>query len=237
MWDNPEWLNRFAAVLIFLSVVTFLVAGWHYAGCIPVFAVRRFVIQGDTNHVTQQQAVELIALYFHGNFFSVDLDQLRAGFERLPWVRVVSLRRQWPLAIIAEIQEYHPLARWGDSELLTAAGNLFSGATAQSLPVLWGPSGTQRDVLQYYRDFSKILQSLSLRPTMVNLSERGSWCIELSNQIRIQLGRPTEQLSVLQKLQRFVLAYPMLLVQLRAEKKHILSVDLRYLDGFSVKLT
>ena len=47
-----------------------------------------------------------------GTFFTMDLDAARASLARVPWVRVVALRRQWPRRLEIEVSEHEPLARF-----------------------------------------------------------------------------------------------------------------------------
>ena len=52
-----------------------------------------------------------------GTFFTVNLDQARRSFEKLPWVRHAEVRRQWPARLDVTIEEHKPVARWEESSV------------------------------------------------------------------------------------------------------------------------
>ena len=45
-----------------------------------------------------------------GNFFSINLEAVRSALEKLPWVRKVEVRRQWPSRI--EVKDRGASCRW-----------------------------------------------------------------------------------------------------------------------------
>ena len=60
----------------------------------PLFPVR--AIEVVTPLKQAPRAPLQNALRIEGNFFAVDLAELRARLEQLPWVRQASVRRAWP---------------------------------------------------------------------------------------------------------------------------------------------
>jgi len=113
MWDNTAALNR-AASLLYGAAALLMVCGCiHYVLHLPVFPLREIRFVGDVTHVTGEQIAAVVARELRGNFFTVDLVQARAAFEKLPWVRKVNVRRQWPDRLEIAVEEHRPLARWG----------------------------------------------------------------------------------------------------------------------------
>jgi cell division protein FtsQ len=51
-----------------------------------------------------------------GNFFTVNLDAVRAAFEKLPWVRKAEVRRRWPDGLELAIEEHVAAARWKQAD-------------------------------------------------------------------------------------------------------------------------
>jgi len=47
-----------------------------------------------------------------GNFYSVDLQQGRAAFETVPWVRHAVVRRVWPDRLSVKLEEHRAAALW-----------------------------------------------------------------------------------------------------------------------------
>jgi cell division protein FtsQ len=163
-----------------------------------------------------------------GNFFTLDLEQARAAFEKLPWVRKANVRRQWPSRLIVDLEEQVAVARWDDSALINPYGEVFRAASNDVLPVFVGPDGTAPEVYRQFQAFSRILAPVSKRPKQVVLSERGAWRLTLTDGEVLELGREHME----ERLQRFVAAYPRTLAQLPAMR---LRIDLRYPNGFTVR--
>ena len=100
-------------------------------------------------------AKQSIARELRGNFFTLDLAQARAAFEKLPWVRKVNVRRQWPDRLEVAIEEHLPLARWGRRALVNAHGEVFEAAINSTLPVFVGPDGAPPEVVSRYAEFER----------------------------------------------------------------------------------
>ncbi len=48
--------------------------------------------------------------------------------QRLPWIKQVSVRKQWPDELKIHLVEYVPIARWNDQHMVDAEGNTFQRA-------------------------------------------------------------------------------------------------------------
>ncbi|MCX2960017.1 MAG: FtsQ-type POTRA domain-containing protein, partial [Serratia symbiotica] len=46
--------------------------------------------------------------------------------ERLPWIKQVSVRKEWPDELKIHLVEYVPIARWNDFYLIDNEGKIFS---------------------------------------------------------------------------------------------------------------
>jgi cell division protein FtsQ len=96
----------------------------------PVAAVE---IKGSLRN-TSEAALRAALPGAPGNFFAVDLAEVRAGLERLPWVRRVAVRRVWPAGLEITVEEHVALARWGDEALVNTQGERFVARTSEALP-------------------------------------------------------------------------------------------------------
>jgi len=123
------------------------------------FPVGQVEVKGNLQNTTKAQLATVLPRA-SGNFFAVDLAEMRAGVERLPWVRRVAVRRVWPGRIEVTIEEHVALARWGDDRLVNTHGETFSGKTTQALPAFIGPGGTSAEVTRRYRRFAQIVAPL-----------------------------------------------------------------------------
>ena len=191
------------------------------------FPVSSVEIKGTLKNTTQTQ-IEAALPRAAGNFFAVDLAEVRAGVERLPWVRHVAVRRVWPGRIEVTVEEHVALARWGDDALVNLQGEKFYAKTRDALPSFVAPAGTAAEVARRYRRFSEIVAPLGTRVERVVLSARHAWQLRLGNGVHIMLGRDADAAEA--RLQKFVEATPA-----SAGKKYEY-VDLRYPNGFALRV-
>ena len=228
MWDNVRALTRTAGFLYGAAALLIIYGGIHYVVHLPVFPLREIRVIGDVGHVTNEQVAEVITRELRGNFFTVDLAQARAAFEKLPWVRKVNVRRQWPDRLEVVVEEHQPLARWGSTALVNAHGEVFEAAISSTLPVFLGPDGTAAEVVARYAEFDRLLAPIGRKVVLITLSARRAWQLRLDDGMVLQLGR--ENLEA--RLAGFISAYPRTVARLPRPPSH---VDLRYGNGFAVR--
>lgn len=241
-WHRPQQMLFAANVLMFAAIV-----GLGYAFVIsvlmlPVFPLRELVVVTPLRQVTTTQVEYAVLDSVAGNFFTVNLERVRASFEKLPWVRRAVVRRHWPDGLEVELEEQFAVAHWkqGESDeekLVNAHGELFPAASREALPRLAGPPGRVVDVLARYREFSRVMAPLGKKLLGVSLSSREAWSLRLENGepggLLVELGREQGKAPLSERLMRFVNAYKETEVHLNAP---MAMVDLRYPNGFAVRL-
>lgn len=88
----------------------------------------KIVLQGDLTYVTAGDVQHAFGELEHiGTFMSQDIGVLQDSLEALPWVSVVSIRKQWPDTIKVFLTEYHAAAIWNGNMLLNDDGQVFNG--------------------------------------------------------------------------------------------------------------
>jgi cell division protein FtsQ len=225
-WERLDWhaIGTSAAVLASCAVVALLL----------IFAldrpVRRVLLEGAFQRVAPPEIESAAAEAARGGLASVDLEQIRRHVESIDWVDSAVVTRVWPDAIKVVVTEQVAAARWNDSGLLNARGELFlrnARYVPPELPLLEGPEGREGDVAQLYIEAQGRLLEAGLRLTGVRLDERGAWALELGSGLEVRLGRQ----NVPDRLERFIrLASPMVAKRVA----EISYVDMRYTNGFSV---
>ncbi|MBL8507764.1 cell division protein FtsQ/DivIB [Chitinimonas sp. JJ19] len=229
MWDKPQALNWLANLLFGLAVLLFLYAALLVVVHSPLFPVRQIKVDGSLAHVTREQLQYIVKNELKGTFFTLDLNKTRQAFEKLPWVRQVNLRRRWPDRLDVTIEEHVALARWGSVGLVNTLGERFDAATNEPLPVLEGPEGSEADMAKGYVSFRDRLVAVQRKPTHVWLSARRAWRVQLDHSLTVEIGRD----DVDARLGKFIKAYPTTLAVI---KRPVSYVDLRYPNGFSVRV-
>lgn len=243
MWDNHQTLRWLANALFALAALLAVFRMGAWAVNSPVFPLKELSVHGvrsvsgvsgKLTHVTREQIESAVHGKVMGNFFTVDLNATRQAFEKLPWVRVASVRRHWPQRLEVTLEEHVALARWGSLALVNTHGEVFDAdvsAAGEKLPLFTGPAenSTAADVARQYAAFSRLLQPLQQPVAQVNLSPRRAWRIRLESGTVLELGR--EQMEA--RLERYVAVYQRSLAPLQRRLDY---VDLRYSNGFAVRL-
>jgi cell division protein FtsQ len=241
MAEASRWLMR----LFFLLAV---VAGLVWLSQRPVFALRQMQIEpmpGQTvKHIHLPQVKNQVLEQIQGNFFTVRLENIKEAFEDLPWVRHASVRRVWPNGLAVSIEEQKPFAIWGnrsEQKLMNGFGEVFSGSLKQvddpsSLIEVSGPADSSKEVMQLYQKASRWFAPWNVEVTKVNLTDRYSWNVLLSNGMRIEFGRDEEaegKTLTEERIARLIEYWPKAQDRLSGR---VDAIDLRYGNGFAVHL-
>lgn len=229
MWDRPELLNPLANALYALAFLLVLYGGFLVVVQLPTFPLREVQFAAAPRAVTYEQIEQVVRAELSGTFFTLDLARTRRAFEALPWVRKADVRRKWPDRLEVSLEEHVPLARWGSIALVNVHGEVFSAPYEGRLPVFHGPAGSAKEMAIQYAYFRRSLETIGMEPVQVSLSPRRAWSIRLDTGLTLELGRD----DVEQRLARFVRNYRSVAELLARRIDH---VDLRYADGFAVRV-
>jgi cell division protein FtsQ len=237
-WDRPVLMNLVADLLIVFGVAGLAWAAATSIQRLPVFPLREVVVGGSVDNVTRNQVEQAARAALAGNFFTVDLDQVRGVFEKLPWVRQAEVRRRWPDTLELVIEEHVAVARWrradGETRLVNDHGEVFAAASDRPLPVFAGPEGSAALVLDRYREFADALAALGRKPETLVLSGREAWQVRLDDGLVIELGRDEAKHSLSERMARFVAWYRPALDKSRLARAAV--ADMRYPNGFALRV-
>ena len=235
MWDDARQLN---AIAVTLSLIALAFLTWALVGRLTrlsAFEFRDVVVTTPLARASGAHLESVIRGELSGTFFSMDLDRARDALSRVPWVKSVALRRQWPRRLEIEVAEHAPLARWNDNALVDTEGDVFVASYAGELPQFRGPEGQSAAMAARYREWSGLLAPLSLRVAGLDLSARGGWQIEAADErgpLTLDVGRD----DVAGRLARFVAIYGRTLGVLAHAGARVDRVDLRYRNGFAARM-
>jgi cell division protein FtsQ len=245
MWDNPDALNRISRLIL---LATLLFALWIVgrAALENAFPFRQINVVG-ANHADTRAEARKLAGTLAGGFFSMNLHQVHADFEKLPWVQEAQVRRLWPGRLVIELTEHRAAAAWNDRATLNTQGDVFPVMPWTGLPRIYAPEGMHLEAARRYGEFFKLVRPMGLRIEQIVVSARMSWRVRLTPDaptqarcaqpgtdiggafpcgvISVELGR--ERLN--ERLARFARFYP----QAVAAVGPIQRVDMRYPNGFS----
>lgn len=195
----------------------------------------KLVVTGDKQFTTNDDVRQaILSLGPPGTFMSQNVDVIQQQIEHFPWIKQVSVRKQWPDELKIHLVECVPVARWNERHVVDEAGNSFTlpvgKRNLQKGPKLYGPEGSEKEVMAGFYQMDAMLKPLHLRVVEAAMTARKAWQLVTDNGIRIVLGRTNNN----QRLQRFIQLYPDWVRTEAAEHKTISYVDLRYDAGAAV---
>jgi len=234
MWDSPRELHVFACALTLSAAVLLACATIVWAARQPAFALRHVVVDGGLARTSRAHLETVIREELMGTFFTLDLADARASLQRIPWVKSVALRRQWPDRLEVTVVEHEPLARWNDTALVDTEGEEFSADFDGELPQFTGPEGSASELARHFREFSATLAPCALAIAELQLSPRGGWRLRTAGSaaLSIELGRDGAN----ERLSRFAMYQQRTVGALARTGTAVDYVDLRYRNGFAVRV-
>lgn len=202
------------------------------------FNIKKITLMGDAAHVDREQLQTSVVKMIEGNYFSLNSASIVESISTLPWVDTVRLRRKWPDTLTIDIQEYQPIAHWGEKQWLTTTGKLVSLplATNVVLPQLDGPANYVDRVWETYRKWSALFARNGIRLRNISLSKQHLYTLKLEyttyqenaakgfEMILAEDNADQQLVTFLSSRRQGLIEYPRL----------IKMVDLRYTSGFSI---
>ncbi len=193
--------------------------------------VRVVQMENTLQRVDENRVRAVLAAHLDAGYFGIDVQAIKEQLEADPWIEQATITRVWPDTLTVHIGEEVAIARWREGSLLNQYGESFEPDTLErdlALPLLNGPSGTERRVMEQYQVFSQMLFDTGLRIRELSFNDRGSWSLVLNNDVRMTLGSN----DVLERMQRFVTLYERYLFN---DFSLIETVDLRYNHGIAIR--
>jgi cell division protein FtsQ len=221
----------------------------------PAFLpVENVVVEGELSFLGRDDIMQVVKDNVKDGYFTVDLKQLREILLQQPWIKNVSLRRKWPASVVVMVEEHKPLAFWNSDAYISETGDVFKPSIIDNtlyLPHLNGPDTQHGNVLKFMNMLYKQMAALNYDVKRLELDDRRAWQMvientanievesadnedtkKISNKINVKLGRfETEK-----RLQRFMRVLPALSAQVESTENKIEVIDMRYPNGFAVKM-
>jgi cell division protein FtsQ len=155
----------------------------------PLFPIRSIQLDGDLARNSVPTIRANAAPQLAGNFFSVNLQQGRAAFEAVPWVRRAVVRRVWPDRLAVRLEEHRAVALWqgedGADMLVNSFGEVFEANVGDveedGLPTLAGPEGSAPADAGAVPAPAAHFCTAGPERGALQLSGRGSWRVELDS--------------------------------------------------------
>jgi cell division protein FtsQ len=248
LWNYPERMQKLSRFLMRCFVLMVCIGILVWLSQRPVFALRQVVIEpvaGETlKHINKPVVKQQVLETVQGNFFSVRLEDVKRGFESMPWVRHANVRRVWPNGLIVSIEEQKPFGIWGSIDshiLMNTHGELFAGRVSDVsdgvvLINVSGPEDSSKEVMRLYEKANAWFKPWNAEVKTLTLSDRYAWHVKLSNGMKVEFGRDEENSDKTlteDRVARLFKYWPQI-----QEKwaNRVDAIDLRYANGFAVHL-
>jgi len=230
--------------LLLATFVSVLVtAGWQLNsqlnahGFNDILPIEKVEIEGEFKNISHDNFRDQVVAVIDGGYFSLDLDAMRTALISLPWVDDVSVRRQWPSSLHIKVTEKRAVAYWNDNAMISDRGDVFKPEIISrqlSLPKLNGPEGLHNKVWMFLTAINKDFSAMGFEVVDLNLDERRAWSLHfvsenVTEKIEVKMGRDHAD----NRLVRFVRVFSNMN---KLDLKNIAVIDLRYPNGFAMKI-
>lgn len=246
-WTIPldiRLMNLVSRLLLGVTVIAVIACGVMWLIKQPRFDLRVIRVHGEELEHNNSSTLRMaVASRIRGNFFTVDLEEVRQAFEAAPWVRKATVQRMWPYGLSVTLQEYQAIALWGHdrqtSHLLDVYGDVFEANAAdvedEKLPLLNGPDqeGAGQTMWQLYQELIPLAMMFDQRISELRWSEQGTWSMQLSNGAEIVMGRGTQD-EIVKRVRDFAQTVSVALKPYG--DRQLLMADLRHLDGYAIQV-
>lgn len=233
-----------ATAMTFLTA-TLLVADHLYRP--DSFVIEQIKLKGKFQHLKPEDVQSAVHQGSVGNYFSVELDDIKQRVEEMDWVRSADVRREWPNTLLVSVKEHRPAMRWNSivsGEVTTTKGEKWVSLAGKVITlkeplglqtplVLNGPDHNAREILIRAVQWRKKLAVSGIKIQSITLSASQAWSLELAyvgadKVFELLLGRE----NVEHRLDRFQALFDR---QFKHADAYLVRVDARYPDGLAVE--
>tara|TARA_A100000164_G_scaffold379158_1_gene422707 strand:+ start:1530 stop:2288 length:759 start_codon:yes stop_codon:yes gene_type:complete len=194
----------------------------------------------NVQHVKPKELKKLVIMELNGTALTTDLGPIYKSVLSHPWIKEATVRRIWPNKILVNLVEHNIIGVWSDGRFVTQAGKLLQFDKLQSESInkekncfllkLDGPNETVTAVLDRARMISKKAIKVGLQTTGVQLTNQYDWRVFFSNGMKMELGGENLETPLEKRLDNFFNSIAWVRKKI---KKDLISVDLRYAQGFA----
>jgi cell division protein FtsQ len=120
-----------------------------------------------------------------GNLFTLDINDLQEEFRQIPWVKQVTIFREFPNSITVGVSEYTAVAKLGANRLISADGKVFNGTANSMLPVFTAPEQNISEALTDYQLIGRILHDRQVQINKLAINGLGITKVDFSNNLHV----------------------------------------------------
>ena len=243
LWNCPNSMTTVTRIVLMFSVLCLIITMLQWFFSQPNFHLKYLILNissDNVQHVKPKELKKLVIMELNGTALTTDLGPIYKSVLSHPWIKEATVRRIWPNKILVNLVEHNIIGVWSDGRFVTQAGKLLQFDKRQSESInkekncfllkLDGPNETVTAVLDRARMISKKASKVGLQTTGVQLTSQYDWRVFFSNGMKMELGGENLETPLEKRLDNFFNS----IVWVRKKiKKDLISVDLRYAQGFA----
>lgn len=233
---------RYFSSLIFITICVGIAGVFGYKSNLlplfPVFPIKTVQVIAPLRYVTEKDVEDLLikANIAQTDFFYINMLKLKKQLKQNQWIDDINIARVWPDKIRINFAEQEPLAFWNKSVITKGSCEIASvpdAVSGMSLPVLVGNEKNTEKLCDTLEKLQSSIKPLDMEIKKLAMSQRGSWYLELNNDLIVLLGRK-DIINRIQKFVSFFADYSSELNKTELNTKNIIYIDMRYNNGLAV---
>ena len=243
LWNCPNSMTTVTRIVLMFSVLCLIITMFQWFFSQPNFHLKYLILNissDNVQHVKPKELKKLVIMELNGTALTTDLGPIYKSVLSHPWIKEATVRRIWPNKILVNLVEHNIIGVWSDGRFVTQAGKLLQFDKLQSESInkekncfllkLDGPNETVTAVLDRARMISKKAIKVGLQTTGVQLTNQYDWRVFFSNGMKMELGGENLETPLEKRLDNFFNSIEWVRKKI---KKDLISVDLRYAQGFA----
>jgi len=242
--ESMQLLKRIMFVVMVLSVLLVLLNQKAALIQLVDHPISQLKVEGEFKSLKAEQISDALSGVIGSGFLMVDLLQIKARVEQLPWVHSAMVKRVWPGEIQLTVQEQEPVSYWNQDSFLNAQGHIFSPEYLNlnfKLPKLVGVkelhAARRIEMLTVLEHINSEIKQYGVSVQTLELNPRGVWEAQLNNDIQVALGvihgvDNSQDKKLNAKLERVGKIFTN---GQRIELDQIEKIDARYPNGVAIK--
>ena len=243
LWNCPNSMTTVTRIVLMFSVLCLIITMLPWFFSQPNFHLKYLILNissDNVQHVKPKELKKLVIMELNGTALTTDLGPIYKSVLSHPWIKEATVRRIWPNKILVNLVEHNIIGVWSDGRFVTQAGKLLQFDKLQSESInkekncfllkLDGPNETVTAVLDRASMISKKASKVGLQTTGVQLTSQYDWRVFFSNGMKMELGGENLETPLEKRLDNFFNSIAWVRKKI---KKDLISVDLRYAQGFA----
>src|SRR5690554_3338876 len=113
------WGRVLAVMLVMALVPAAVLGGQQVLEYLEARRVEVLKVEGPLANVREADIRTALLPAMDTSLIYIDLEQLQSRLERIDWVNVARIRREWPDTLHIQVTEQRAIARWRDEALLS----------------------------------------------------------------------------------------------------------------------